>query len=65
MGLAKGRESEGNQTIVVENAPRGVEAAVAAGILIAHLNAIPDKDFGSTGLLLPSMKALLEIFVKW
>lgn len=41
MGLEKAGSLKPNQAIVVENAPRGVEAAVAAGIFTVAINTGP------------------------
>ncbi len=64
MGLAKAGNLKPNQAIVVENAPRGVEAAVAAGIFTIAVNTgpMPDKVLADAGanIVLPSMKALLD-----
>jgi beta-phosphoglucomutase-like phosphatase (HAD superfamily) len=47
---------------VIENAPRGVEAAVAAGIFTIAINTgpIPEKILADAGanIVLPSMEAL-------
>jgi HAD superfamily hydrolase (TIGR01509 family) len=63
-GLAKAGSLSPNQAIVVENAPRGVEAAVAAGIFTIAVNTgpIPDKVLADAGanIVLPSMKALYD-----
>ncbi|MFV0536654.1 MAG: HAD family hydrolase [Dysgonomonas sp.] len=64
MGLAKAGDLKPNQAIVVENAPRGVEAAVAAGIFTIAVNTgpMPDKILADAGanIVLPSMKALFD-----
>ena len=64
MGLAKAGDLKPNQAVVVENAPRGVEAAVAAGIFTIAINTgpMPDKVLADAGanIVLPSMKALFE-----
>lgn len=66
MGLEKAGHLKPNEAIVVENAPRGVEAAVAAGIFTIAINTgpMPDKILADAGanIVLPSMKALYE---KW
>lgn len=66
MGLEKAGHLKPNEAIVVENAPRGVEAAVAAGIFTIAVNTgpMPDKILADAGanIVLPSMKALYE---KW
>ena len=66
MGLDKAGCLKPNQAIVVENAPRGVEAAVAAGIFTIAINTgpLPDKVLADAGadIVLPSMQALYE---KW
>lgn len=66
MGLEKAGHLNPNEAIVVENAPRGVEAAVAAGIFTIAVNTgpIPDKELTDAGanIVLPSMKALYD---KW
>jgi HAD superfamily hydrolase (TIGR01509 family) len=62
MGLEKAGHLKPNQAIVVENAPRGIEAAVAAGIFTIAVNTgpMPDKELADAGanIVLPSMKAL-------
>ena len=64
MGLQKGGDLQPNQAIVIENAPRGVEAAVAAGIFCIAVNTgpLPDKVLEDAGanIVLPSMKALYD-----
>lgn len=66
MGLEKAGHLKPNEAIVVENAPRGVEAAVAAGIFTIAINTgpMPDKILVDAGanIVLPSMKALYEIW---
>lgn len=63
MALAKGNLNP-NEAIVVENAPLGVEAAVAAGIFTIAVNTGPldDKILSDAGahLLFPSMQALCD-----
>lgn len=63
-GLKKAGALKPNQAIVIENAPRGVEAAIAAGIFTIAVNTgpIPDKVLADSGanIVLPSMKALLD-----
>lgn len=62
MGLQKTGGLQPNQAVVVENAPRGVEAAVAAGIFTIAINTGPmsDKVLADAGanIVLPSMEAL-------
>jgi HAD superfamily hydrolase (TIGR01509 family) len=62
MGLEKAGHLKPNQAIVIENAPRGVEAAVAAGIFTIAINTgpIPEKILAYAGanIVLPSMEAL-------
>ncbi|HMM04746.1 MULTISPECIES: HAD-IA family hydrolase [unclassified Dysgonomonas] len=62
MGLKKGGALTPNQAIVIENAPRGVEAAVAAGIFTIAVNTgpMPDEVLIDAGanIVLPSMEAL-------
>ncbi|MDH6309691.1 beta-phosphoglucomutase [Dysgonomonas sp. PFB1-18] len=62
MGLEKAGRLKPNQAIVIENAPRGVEAAVAAGIFTIAINTgpIPEKILADAGanIVLPSMEAL-------
>ncbi|NDV79454.1 HAD family phosphatase [Dysgonomonas sp. 511] len=64
MGLQKAGNLNPNQAIVVENAPRGVEAAVAAGIFTIAVNTgpMPDSVLADAGanIVLPSMKALYD-----
>jgi HAD superfamily hydrolase (TIGR01509 family) len=66
MGLEKAGHLKPNQAIVIENAPRGVEAAVATGIFTIAVNTgpMPDKALADAGanIVLPSMKALYD---KW
>ncbi len=63
MGLEKGGSLKPNQAVVVENAPMGVESAVAAGIFTIAINTGPldEKVLWDAGanIVLPSMKALL------
>ncbi|MDR1883454.1 MAG: HAD-IA family hydrolase [Prevotella sp.] len=63
-GLEKGGGLKPNQAIVVENAPKGVEAAVAAGIFTIAVNTgpMPDEALSNAGanIVLPSMKALFD-----
>ena len=63
MGLEKGG-IKANEAIVIENAPLGVESAVAAGIYTIAVNTgpIPDNVLMNAGanILFPSMKALAE-----
>lgn len=62
MGLQKAGDLKPNQVVVIENAPRGVEAAVAAGIFTIAINTgpMPDKVLADAGanIVLPSMEAL-------
>ncbi|MDR0825574.1 MAG: HAD-IA family hydrolase [Prevotella sp.] len=64
MGLTKAGHLKPNEAIVVENAPRGVEAAVAAGIFTIAINTgpMPDDVLWKSGanIVLPSMKALYD-----
>lgn len=71
MGLEKGGNLKPNQAIVVENAPMGVEAAVAAGLFTIAINTGPldEKVLWDAGadIVLPSMEALFnnwEIYCK-
>jgi HAD superfamily hydrolase (TIGR01509 family) len=63
MALAKG-DLRPNQAIVVENAPLGVEAGVAAGIFTIAVNTGPLDDNvlldAGANLLFPSMQALAD-----
>lgn len=65
-GLEKAGGLEPWQALVVENAPLGVQAAVAAGVFTIAVNTgpLPDKALLDAGadLLLPSMTALAEAF---
>ncbi len=69
MGLSKAGNLKPNQAIVVENAPRGVEASVAAGIFTIAVNTgpIPDQVLADAGanIVLPSMKALYDNWDKY
>lgn len=62
MGLEKSSNLQPNQAIVIENAPRGVESAVAAGIFTIAINTGPidDKVLWNAGanIVLPSMESL-------
>jgi len=51
MGLKKGGNLKPNQAIVIENAPLGIEAAVAAGIFTIAVNTgpLPDKILRDAG----------------
>jgi len=51
MGLKKGGHLKPNQAIVIENAPLGIEAAVAAGIFTIAVNTgpLPDKILKDAG----------------
>lgn len=64
IGLQKGGNLHPWQSIVVENAPLGVEAAVAAGCFTIAVNTgpLPDNALLDKGanLLFPSMQALCE-----
>lgn len=65
-GLEKAGGLEAWRALVVENAPLGVQAAVAAGVFTIAVNTgpLPDKALLDAGadLLLPSMTALAEAF---
>ncbi|MBB4036913.1 HAD superfamily hydrolase (TIGR01509 family) [Dysgonomonas hofstadii] len=62
MGLGKAGHLNPNQAVVIENAPRGVEAASAAGIFTIAINTGPldEKVLWDAGanIVLPSMEAL-------
>lgn len=64
MGLEKGGELEPNQAIVIENAPLGIEAAVAAGIFTIAVNTGPLSDSVLTdagaSVVFDSMESLFE-----
>ncbi|MEN9919375.1 MAG: hypothetical protein RL662_1811 [Bacteroidota bacterium] len=64
MGLEKGGNLLANQAIVVENAPMGVESAVAASIFTIAINTGPlDEQVlwnAGANIVLPSMKALWD-----
>lgn len=64
MGLDKSGDLEPNQAIVIENAPKGVEAASAAGIFTIAVNTgpMPDQILWDSGanIVLPSMKSLFD-----
>lgn len=64
MGLQKGGNLKPNQAIVIENAPLGIESAVAAGIFTIAVNTgpLPDSILTDAGasIVLRSMEALLE-----
>jgi HAD superfamily hydrolase (TIGR01509 family) len=64
MGLKKGGHLKPNQAIVIENAPLGIEAAVAAGIFTIAVNTgpLPDKILRDAGasVIFNSMRKLLE-----
>lgn len=66
MGLQKAGNLKPNEAIVVENAPMGVESAVAAGIFTFAINTGPiDRKILSdagANIVLPSMQALYN---KW
>lgn len=63
-GLQKAGDLKPNQAIVVENAPRGIEAAAAAGIFTIAINTGPltEQSLYDAGanIVLPSMKALYD-----
>lgn len=63
-GLEKAGNLHPNQAIVVENAPMGVESAVAAGIFTVAVNTgpLPDKVLSDAGanIVFPSMESLFE-----
>lgn len=69
MGLEKAGQLKTNQAIVIENAPRGVEAAVAAGIFTIAINTGPidPKVLSDAGadIVLPSMEALYDNFEEY
>lgn len=64
MGLEKAGNLKPNQAFVIENAPMGVESAVAAGIFTIAINTGPldEKVLWDAGanIVLPSMKVLFE-----
>lgn len=64
MGLEKGGNLKPNQAIVVENAPMGVEAAIAANIFTIAINTGPLDDHilwdAGANIVFPSMKALFD-----
>ncbi len=64
MGLRKAGNLQPNQAIVIENAPRGIEAAKAAGIFTIAINTGPlsEKSLSDSGadIVLPSMQALYD-----
>jgi len=64
MGLKKAGHLKPNQAIVVENAPMGVESAVAAGIFTIAVNTGPldEKSLADAGanIILPSMSDLAD-----
>ncbi len=66
MGLEKGGHLKPYEAIVIENAPRGVESAVAAGIFTIAVNTgpLPDKVLADAGadIIFPSMEAL---YLSW
>lgn len=69
IGLQKAGNLQPNQAIVVENAPRGVEAAVAAGIFTIAINTGPIDpqvlvDAGAD-IVLPSMEDLYNKFEEY
>jgi beta-phosphoglucomutase-like phosphatase (HAD superfamily) len=63
MGLKKGGNLQPNQAIVIENAPLGIEAAVAAGIFTIAVNTGPLSDAilkeAGASLVFDSMTTLL------
>lgn len=66
IGLKKSGNLKANQAIVIENAPRGIESAKAAGIFTIAINTGPLNpqilsDAGAD-IVLPSMKALYGNF---
>lgn len=69
MGLGKAGNLHPNQAIVVENAPRGIEAAKAAGIFTIAINTGPlsEKSLSDAGanIVLPSMEALYNNWDKY
>jgi len=69
MGLQKAGNLKPNQAIVIENAPMGVEAAVAAGIFTIAINTgpIPDKVLWDAGanIVLGSMQDLLDNWTEY
>ena len=68
-GLRKAGDLQKNQAIVIENAPRGIEAAKAAGIFIIAINTgpLPEKSLYDAGanIVLPSMEALYNNWEKY
>lgn len=66
MGLEKVGGIKPNEAVVIENAPRGVESAVAAGIftIVVNTGPLPDKVLADAGadIVFPSMEALYK---KW
>lgn len=64
MGLEKGGNLKPNQAIVIENAPLGIESAVAAGIFTIAVNTgpLPDSILNKAGasIVFDSMQTLLE-----
>ncbi len=62
MGLEKGGNLRPNQAIVIENAPLGIQAAVAAGIFTIAVNTgpLPDTILSDAGasLVFDSMTTL-------
>lgn len=63
-GLKKGGDLKSNQAIVIENAPMGVESAVAAGIFTIAINTgpLPTKVLSDAGanIVLGSMQELVD-----
>lgn len=68
-GLKKAGNLEPYQAIVVENAPRGIEAAKAAGIFTIAINTGPlsEQSLADAGanIVLPSMEALYNNWEKY
>lgn len=64
MGLQKGGNLKPNQAIVIENAPLGIESAVAAGIFTIAVNTgpLPDSILTDAGasIVFNSMQTLLK-----
>jgi len=64
MGLEKAGNLKPNQAVVIENAPRGVEAASAAGIFTIAINTGPLEEQvlwdAGANIVLPSMEALYK-----
>ena len=66
MGLEKAGHLRPNQAVVIENAPLGIESAVAAGIFAIAINTGPLDDAvlarAGANIVLPSMEALYEVW---